>query len=746
MIAKVAISSLTFWVDRPYDYLVPDELISVVQVGSRVRVPFSRGNRATEAIVLALTEESEFENLKSIASVLDEEPVLSEELVQLSLWMHDRFFCTVYDAVKAMLPTGLWFTKAGKRKAVDKFAEIVFLEISGEEAIKIASSRQRKAPRQAETLRTLAPLGAVDLRELMEFIQVSRVTINALVNEGLLRVEKEEVFRRPEKYGGEIYPLPELNEGQKAAYLGLLSLLKENKAEASLLYGVTGSGKTTVYLHLIKEVLASGKGSIMLVPEIALTPQMIQTFSMYFGDQIAVLHSSLSIGERYDEWKRIKTGIAKVVVGTRSAIFAPVNNLGLIVIDEEQEETYRSENTPRYDAKEVAKYRCVKSNSLLLLGSATPSIESWYAAQNGSYHYFELTERFNARNLPRVEIVDMRDDLRHGNRGNISRLLENEIRENINTGEQTILFLNRRGRNRLIQCGECGYIYKCPNCSVSLTYHSDRERMICHYCGYSKTVDDHCPDCGGILNYIGAGTEMIEEELDSLFPGISTIRMDADAVSQFGGHKPLFEKFRHENIPIMIGTQMVTKGLDFDNVTLVGVLSADQSLYVNDFRANEKTFSLLTQVVGRSGRGDREGRAVIQTFTPYNDTIKKAAEQDYKSFYESEIRLREAQNAPPFFDLFSITVIGRSEYEVIQCCHYINRVFHEWEKDFPELNVLGIAPFNVVMVNNRFRYRVSLRCHASKEIRQRIAAVVIHCSKSKDFKGVSVYAESNPIE
>ena len=746
MIAKVAISSLTFWVDQPYDYLVPDDLISSVKVGSRVMVPFSRGNRATEAVVLALAEESEYDNLKSIASVLDQEPVLSNELVQLSLWMHDRFFCTVYDAVKAMLPTGLWFTKAGKRKAVDKFVEIVSLKISGEEALEIASLRQRKAPRQAETLRTLAPLGSVNVRELMDFIQVSRATINALVDEGLLTIEKEEVFRRPEKYEGEIYPLPELNDSQNNAYQGLKTLLNEDKAEASLLYGVTGSGKTTVYLHLIKETLSTGHGSIMLVPEIALTPQMIQTFSTYFGDQVAVLHSSLSIGERYDEWKRIKSGIAKVVVGTRSAVFAPVNNLGLIVIDEEQEETYRSENTPRYDAKDIAKYRCAKTNSLLLLGSATPSIESWYAAQIGNYHYFELAERYNSRNLPRVEIVDMKEDLRHGNRRNISRLLEKEIRENINAGEQTILFLNRRGRNRLIQCGECGYIYKCPNCSVSLTYHSDRERMICHYCGYSKTVDVHCPDCGGILNYVGAGTEMIEEELDTLFPGISTIRLDADTVAQCGGHKPLFERFRQENIPVMIGTQMVTKGLDFDNVTLVGVLSADQSLYVNDFRANEKTFSLLTQVVGRSGRGDHEGRAVIQTFTPHNDTIKKASEQDYKSFYESEIRLREAQNAPPFFDLFSITVTGHSEYEVVQCCHYINRVFHNWEKDFPELHVLGIAPYHVVMVNNRFRYRVSLRCHSSKEIRQRIASVVIHCSKSKDFKGISVYAESNPIE
>ena len=746
MIAKVAISSLTFWVDRPYDYLVPEQFETTIKVGARVMVPFSRGNRATEAVVLALTDQSDYDNLKSIASLLDQEPVLSEELVQLSLWMHDRFFCTVYDAVKSMLPTGLWFTRNGKRKAADKFVEFVSLTLSGEEALELANAKSRKAPRQAEVLRTLAPLGSVQIHELMEFIHVSRNTINSLAEEGALVIEKEEVFRRPEIFDGSIQELPQLNESQQASCDGLTNLLNSEKAEAALLYGVTGSGKTTVYMHLIKEALEHGRGSIMLVPEIALTPQMIQTFSLYFGNQVAVLHSSLSVGERYDEWKRIKSGLAKVVVGTRSAVFAPVKDLGLIVIDEEQEETYRSDNTPRYDAKDIAKYRCVKNHSLLLLGSATPSVESWYAAEQGNYHFFELKGRFNEHDLPRVEIVDMKNELLHGNRNNISRLLEHEISENLNSGEQTILFLNRRGRNRLIQCGECGYIYKCPNCSVSLTYHSDRERMICHYCGYSKTVDSTCPDCGGILNYIGAGTELIEEELESLFPGVKTIRLDADTVAHYGGHKPLFEEFRNDNIPIMIGTQMVTKGLDFENVTLVGVLSADQSLYVNDFKANEKTFSLLTQVVGRSGRGEREGRAIIQTFTPNNDTIKKASDQDYKSFYQSEIRLREAQNAPPFFDLFSITVTGRSELEVVQCCRYINRVFQTWENEMEGLHVLGIAPFHVVMVNNRFRYRVSLRCHASKEIRERISAVVIHCSKSKDFKGVSVYAESNPIE
>jgi len=746
MIAKVAVSNATYWIDQPYDYLIPEHLVSQVQIGCRVMVPFSRGNRATEALVIGIADQSDYENLKEISLVLDQEPVLSAEMVQLALWMHDRFFCTVYDAVKSMLPTGLWFNKSGKKKATDKYIEYISLSVPGEEALRIAEIKQRKARRQAEVLKTLAPLGQVQLRDLMDFIQVSRATIDCLVKEELVEITKEETFRRPELFQGETQPLPVLNEGQKAVYEEMLPLLSENEGQAALLYGVTGSGKTTVYMHLIHQMLQRSKGVILLVPEIALTPQMIRTFSQYFGDQIAVLHSSLSIGERYDEWKRIRYGQATVVIGTRSAIFAPVKNLGLIVIDEEQEDTYRSENTPRYDAKEIAKYRCVKCGGLLVLGSATPAVESWYAAEKGIYHRYELHGRYNNQKLPEVKIVDMKEELRHGNGRNISRVLEEEIRENINSGEQTILFLNRRGRNRLIQCSECGYVYQCPNCSVSMTYHSDRKRLICHYCGYSSRVDEHCPDCGGILNYVGAGTELIEEELDSLFPGVKTIRMDADSVSRAGGHKLLFEQFRADRIPIMIGTQMVTKGLDFENVTLVGVLSADQSLYVNDYRANEKTFSLLTQVVGRSGRGEREGRAIIQTYTPDNDTIKLSAKQDYKGFYESEIRLRELQQSPPFQELYSITVSGTDESEVIRCCRYIDQVLTKWENERPDLHVLGIAPYHIVMVNRHFRYRVSIRCNGDRDIRQRLASIVIYCSKNKKFKGVSVFAESNPLE
>ena len=423
MIAKVAVSNATYWIDQPYDYVIPDHLLSQVRIGCRVMVPFSRGNRATEAMVIGITEQSDYEKLKEVSRVLDPEPVLSAEMVQLALWMHDRFFCTVYDAVKSMLPTGLWFNKSGKKKAADKYIEYISLSVPGEEAVRIAETKQRRAPRQADVLKTLAPLGQVQLRDLMDFIQVSKATIDSLVKEELVEITKEETFRRPELFHGDTKPLPVLNEGQQKVFDDMLPLLSERVGQAALLYGVTGSGKTTVYMHLIDQMLKQDKGAILLVPEISLTPQMIRTFSMYFGDQVAVLHSSLSMGERYDEWKRIRYGQATVVIGTRSAIFAPVQNLGLIVIDEEQEDTYRSENTPRYDAKEIAKYRCVKCGGLLLLGSATPAVESWYAAQKGSYHLYELHGRYNNQKLPTVKIVDMKEELRHGNGRNISRVL-----------------------------------------------------------------------------------------------------------------------------------------------------------------------------------------------------------------------------------------------------------------------------------------------------------------------------------
>ena len=743
-IAKIAVSSATYWIDKPYDYLIPEELEERVLPGVRVSVPFARGNRRAEGIVLSTADRSEHEKLKAILSVLDEEPILTPDQIRLALFMRERFFCTVYEAVKAILPAGLWFHDDGTRRAKDKTIEMARLLVSSEEAAEIAEKGCGRAPQRSAILDLLASFETLPVRDLLTHTGASRQSFQALKKLELVETYEREVFRRPEIYQGDILPLPTLNAEQQRACDGLSELAGSGKAGCALLFGVTGSGKTSIYIHLIRQQLDRGRAAILLVPEIALTPQMLHTFSSHFGDEIAVLHSSLSVGERYDEWKRIRTGRARVVIGTRSAVFAPVDKPGLIIIDEEQEATYKSENAPRYHARDVAKYLCAKAGSLLVLGSATPDVESRYNAEIGRYSFFRLDERYNDLELPQVSIVDMKRELRRGNAGDISEKLRAEIELNLERGEQSILFINRRGAHKLISCADCGFTYKCPNCSVSLTYHSANRRLMCHYCGHSRRVDAVCPECGGELKYLGTGTQRVEEELHELFPGTEILRMDTDSVSPVGSHEPLFERFRNENIPIMVGTQMVTKGLNFENVTLVGVLAADQSLYAGDYKAGERTFSLITQVVGRSGRGDKPGRAVIQTYTPENQTIRQAAKQDYDAFYASEIELRRLQNAPPLCHLFALTASGRDEEQVLRCARILRDLLLASIREIEGTAVLGPAPLPVVKVNNRYRYRTSVTGRDCGELRRILSQAVIVCNQDKRFKGVSVFADNDP--
>ena len=745
-VAKIAVSAATYSIDRPYDYLVSEELAGLVSVGSRVVVPFGRGNRSCEGIVLALSGESGIPSLKNVIRVLDKENVLDEAQVKLALFMRERFFCTVYDAVRVMLPAGLWFDEQGRRKAKDKTVEIATLVLDEDEAEALVEEKRRRSPQQAALLELLCCFGSLPVRDMLAHTGSGRPPLNAIVKYGAVVLGRREVYRRPEIREPGTLPLPVLNEAQAIAYDGLKELTFSDKADAALLFGVTGSGKTSVYIRLIDDVLNAGKSAILLVPEIALTPQMLATFSAHFGEQVAVLHSSLSVGERYDEWKRIRRGEARLVIGTRSAVFAPVRDLGILIIDEEQEETYRSENAPRYDAREVAKYLCFHAGALLLLGSATPRVESMYQAKTGKYHYFELSERYNEKDLPSVDIVDMKSELRRGNGGDISSFLREELRKNIECGEQSILFINRRGANKLVSCGECGYTYRCPKCSVSLTYHSARKRLMCHYCGYSRRVDSICPDCGGDLKYVGSGTQHVEQELKEYFPDTEILRMDTDTVTPAGSHEKLLDRFRDERIPIMVGTQMVTKGLNFENVTLVGVICADQSLYSGDYRSGERTFSLITQVVGRSGRGEKTGRAVIQTFTPDNQTIRQAAVQDYEAFYSSEIELRAIQNAPPISDRYTLTVSGQKEDQVEWAIRYLCDILSFFEKEIPGTAVLGPAPLSVVKVNDRFRYRVNVTGRNSSAIRKALSSAIIECSGDKRFRGVSIYADHDPSD
>ena len=814
-VARVAVRAATYWVDRPYSYLVPEHLADKAVAGVRVMVPFSRGNRRTEGIVLSVDEGDADARLKVIDAVLDDEPVLDAGMLRLALWMRERFFCTVFDAVKTMLPAGLWYSiseaytivpglsredaykavgaadaertaldaifarggsaavaelqsafgdrdpaKALKslvkkgvldadarelRRVGDKRLRLVSLAVSAEEAVVYAAQKKRRAPQQAAILELLSAIGQTSVRELCYFTGASGRSVSALEEAELLRFDETEVFRRPQFQKAKPAALPALNQGQQKAFEGLLAMADAGeKPGAALLFGVTGSGKTTIYIRLIDELLRRGKASLLLVPEIALTPQMLMAFSAHFGDEIAVLHSSLAIGERYDEWKRIRAGLARVVIGTRSAVFAPLRDLGLIVIDEEQEDTYKSENNPRYHARDVAKFRCAEAGALLLLGSATPDVDSRYRAETGAYRLFTLPQRYNEMDLPQVEIVDMKEELRRGRGGSISARLGAELAANIERGEQSILFLNRRGASKLITCGACGYTYACPNCSVSLTWHSATKRLLCHYCGHSHKVDESCPACGGQLNYVGVGTQGVERELGELFPGVSLLRMDADAVQPAGGHEALLQRFREERIPIMVGTQMVTKGLDFENVTLVGVISADQSLYCGDYRASERSFSLLTQVIGRSGRGARAGRAVIQTFTPQNQIIRQAADQDYEGFYRAELSLRRAQGSPPFSELYALTAVGMDEAAVLRCCAQMRTILQRELRD--DARVLGPAPLPVVRVMSRYRYRVSVIGPGGATVRRLIGSVLVHCNTAREFRGISVFADINPTE
>ena len=812
---KVAVSAAPYSIDKPYSYLVPEALSKTAVPGVRVIVPFGRGNKESEGIILARSVEPKTPGVKAIRSVLDAEPVLDKAGIDLALWMRGRYFCTVFEAVKTILPTGLWYglreewsaamdeetartaaagipgavqalefleqqggraegsllrdalgmeaektlkamKKAGilacetnaRRKISDKFHRMVELAVDAEDAFALTEPKRRSAPARFEVVNFLAAAGRSPAAEVCYYTGASTRTLKAMEKAGLIAFSAEEDLRVPSF--DEVEPGPEilLNGEQQAAYEEILERILTGKPSVTLLRGVTGSGKTQVYLRLVQETLALGKNAVVLVPEIVLTPQMMRKFSSYFGSKAAMLHSSLKMTERYDQWKRIRRGEVNVVLGTRSAIFAPLKNLGLIVMDEEQEGSYQSENAPRYDTREVAKYLCARESAALVLGSATPTVESAWAAEQGTYQKALLRRRYNEGALPQVLIADMREEVRAGNPGLISAPLRQELERNLAAGEQSILFLNRRGSSRYLQCGECGYVPQCPRCSVAMTYHSANGRLMCHYCGHSQPVEETCPECGGRMKHIGAGTQKVEEELRELFPEAGILRMDADTTA--GGHEAILQTFEQERVPILLGTQMVAKGLDFENVTLVGVLSADLSLYVDNYRAAERTFSLLTQVVGRAGRGTKSGRAVIQTYTPGNDVIQCAARQDYDAFYESEIRMRRLRRYPPFADFFTVTVSGTEEGRVLRASAAVRDTLRQLcrrpELAVGEPEVLGPAPAPVVKVNNRYRYRCTLIGRNDKATREMLAWLQKKFARDSANRGLNLFVDHNAAD
>jgi primosomal protein N' (replication factor Y) len=636
------------------------------------------------------------------------------------------------------------------RKTGDKTEKIATLASSAEEAMDYAAKRPKSAAMQRAVLELLCSVGSVAVKELCYFTGASTATVKRLEKLGYLTLSDREVLRcreiKPVKLNG---PL-QLNEEQQAAYAGLCAQMEAPQPGIALLYGVTGSGKTSVYLKLIQKCLENGKSALLLVPEIALTPQLLGLLAAYFGEQVAVLHSSLAAGERYDQWKRVKSGDARVVVGTRSAVFAPSPDLGLVILDEEQEHSYKSENSPRYAAKEVAIWRGAREQALVVLGSATPSIESMYHAKQGNYSLYRLRQRFNGKALPSVEIVDMRQEIKMGNDLSFSYPLLEAIRQTHEAGKQTVLFLNRRGNSRALICVDCRRAPECPRCSARLTYHSANERLMCHYCGFSDPAPRRCPSCSGQLKRIGVGTQKAQEELKSIAPELEIDRMDADTVSAVNTHEKILDHFKNEHIPVLIGTQMVAKGLNLPDVTLVGVLDADLSLYSDGFRAAETTFNMLTQVVGRAGRGDTPGRAMIQTMNPEHQVIRMAARQDYDSFYELEISLRRMMGCPPFGDLGSITFSGQDETAVLRGAVIFRdsllACLRQNDYRSEHCTVLGPAPCTVPKINYNFRYRLTLRCRMTKNLRLLIAHLLRQFSKDKRNQGVSAFADVNGYE
>ena len=722
-------------------------------------------------------------------------------------FIHDRYFCTYYDSVKVMLPVGINYNistfytavkvnddvlnsltdyereiydyllsenKPVKKETIlDVFSKgekslnklyrqgVVNREDDAFRKTKDATVKMvslcddvdindyKLTPKQQKVAELLTVVDKVSVKEVCYYTGYTQSVTDSLVKKKIARYFTDEVMRIPYTVSDVKKDEVVLSSSQQSAFDNLYSKYCDDKASVSLLYGVTGSGKTSVFMKLIEKCFNDNKGTILMVPEIALTPQLIKIFTSRFGDNVAVFHSGLSIGERLDEYKRVSRGDAKIVLGTRSAVFAPLKNIGLIVMDEEQESSYKSEQTPRYNARDIAKFRCYKHNALLLLSSATPSVESFYMAEKGIYNLVKLTERYGKATLPQVSVVDMNEEQMKGNFSNYSTTLKELLSSNLIHKKQSIILLNRRGYNTFLSCRSCGQVVTCPNCSISMTYHSANNRMMCHYCGHSVPYTDECPDCHQhTLKFSGAGTQKAEQELVDMFPSARVLRMDADATMTKSSYETKLTAFANGEYDILIGTQMVAKGLDFPNVTLVGVINADQMLYSDDYRSYERAFSLLTQVVGRSGRGDSKGVAVIQTSTPENYVIGLSAKQDYDTFYKGEIGVRKALLYPPFSDICLIGYQGIIEGATIKCANaFQNALINKIKTNYSSmpLRVLGPSQAYVYKVNNKYRYKTIIKCRNSKDLRSVIKETLLEFSKNKEFKNIGITVDINPL-
>lgn len=744
MIAEIIMNSSVKNLDRTFDYGIPYEMEGKIHIGSRVLVKFGNIKELKEGFVVNIKEKSNFE-VKDISKV-EEKDFIDEAKVKLAEWMAKRYFCNVSECIKLMLPPGTGTNNLANR-AKEKTARFIRLIKDIDEIELEIENKKIKSEKQIRALRALSKIDEIPSKELEEIADVSSAILKTLEKNGYIEFYEQVTERNPflHKVIETTHNL-ELTEEQKNAYTAVEDAIDDMMNSEFLLFGVTGSGKTEVYLQLIEKVLSEGKTSVMLVPEISLTPQTVDRFIARFGqEKIAVLHSKLSVGERYDQWYKIKNGEAKIVIGARSAMFAPINNLGIIIIDEEHDTSYKSESTPRYNVKDVARYLAKEYSVPIVFGSATPDMDTYFRAQNGDIELLELTKRANNASLPNIEIVDMREELKNGNRSSLSMKLYENIKQNIANKKQTILFLNRRGYSTFIMCRDCGYVAKCKNCNIALTYHSKENRLRCHYCGYEVMPFNSCPECNSkAIKYSGSGTQKLEEEINKIFPSASTIRMDVDMVTKKNSHEDILNRFKNENIDILIGTQMVVKGHHFPNVTLVGVIFADGSLNIDDYRANERTFQILTQVAGRAGRAKDKGNVIIQTYNPDNLAIEYSKKQNYKVFYDTEIKIRKALKYPPFCDIILIGFSSENENNVVNSAKFIYKSL----KDKIINNKLKIilykpVPAPVDKIKNKFRWRVIIKCKFDDEIIRALNKSMEELNEL-NYKNVKSVIELNP--
>ncbi|QII24531.1 primosomal protein N' [Bacillus altitudinis] len=798
MIAEVIVDVTTKAIDRPFDYRVPDRFKGLVKAGMRVVVPF--GPRKIQGFVTKIKEETDVQsgNIKDIVDLFDLSPVLTDELLELSHWLTEKTLSYHITALQSMLPAAM---KAKYEKEIQVLSaeelpqslkelfgqqeSILYADIPLEQLKPIQKHvqkghlevryhvSQKSGKKKVRTLQTAVSKekleekqeqlkkNAVKQKALLAFLLqsnettflakdlqqqtgASSQTIKALIQEGLLTESYEEIYRDPYRDREFTPSTPlDLTTEQAEAAKPIHQAVSDDKHETFLLHGVTGSGKTEIYLQTIDHVLQKGKEAIVLVPEISLTPQMVQRFKERFGSNVAVLHSGLSTGEKYDEWRKIHRKEVKLVVGARSAVFAPFENLGMIIIDEEHESSYKQEEMPRYHAKDVAIERAGRHQCPVVLGSATPSLESYARAKKGVYTLLTLKRRVNQQQLPHVSLIDMREELRNGNRSMFSEELMLRLKEVLERKEQAVLFLNKRGYSSFVMCRDCGYVEQCPHCEISLTYHRFQKRLKCHYCGHEAPVPAECPECHSEhIRYFGTGTQRVEEELTKVLPEARVIRMDVDTTSRKGAHEKLLTSFGNKEADILLGTQMIAKGLDFPDVTLVGVLSADTSLHIPDFRSSEKTFQLLTQVSGRAGRHEKAGSVIIQSYTPSHYSIELTKQHDYEAFYEQEMLHRRHQSYPPFYFLAMVTV---SHEEVTKAAHVTDKIVQFLKMNCaPNTRILGPAASPIAKIKDRYRYQCVIKYKRENELASLLRKIQDHYQKEMEQKQLMISIDINP--